>query len=136
MEWHEGRRVKTKTSIRSVPLVGDALEAAMQALQLPRGKSSALFPRYAKERSADSVSQLLNKYVKAVVGEDSKKVVYSLRHSMKDLLRLAGAPIEVQEGIAGRTTGGIGESYGSDEVKCRVYHEWLTKALAQRSVCD
>jgi integrase len=30
--WHEGRRLKTKASIRSVPLVGDSLAAASEAL--------------------------------------------------------------------------------------------------------
>jgi integrase len=32
--WHEDRRVKTKVSIRSVPLIGDALEAAKEAVKL------------------------------------------------------------------------------------------------------
>ena len=37
VQWHEERRVKTKVSIRSVPLVGDALEAAKEALKLAEG---------------------------------------------------------------------------------------------------
>lgn len=34
--WHENRRLKTEASRRSVPLVGDALEAAKEALAPPR----------------------------------------------------------------------------------------------------
>ncbi|PTV95324.1 phage integrase family protein [Rhodobacter aestuarii] len=34
--WHEERRLKTSASIRVVPLVGDALEAATDAVRLPR----------------------------------------------------------------------------------------------------
>jgi integrase len=41
--WHEDRRVKTKASIRSAPLVGDALVVAREALTLPEGEAM-LFP--------------------------------------------------------------------------------------------
>jgi integrase len=36
IQWNEDRRLKTQVSIRSVPLVGDALAAAKEALELPR----------------------------------------------------------------------------------------------------
>lgn len=38
VRWHEERRVKTKVSIRAVPLVGGALEAAKEALKLAKGE--------------------------------------------------------------------------------------------------
>jgi integrase len=56
VQWHEDRRVKTKVSIRSVPLLGDALEAAREALELAKGERM-LFPRYAHEGGPDAVSQ-------------------------------------------------------------------------------
>lgn len=46
--WHENRRLKTQASIRCVPLVGDALEAARAALAAATGEM--LFPRYGRLR--------------------------------------------------------------------------------------
>lgn len=51
VSWHEERRVKTKVSIRHVPLVGDTLEAAKEALKLPRD-GNMLFPRPMAGREA------------------------------------------------------------------------------------
>lgn len=42
--WHEGRRLKGNSSSRHVPLVGDALKAAKEALKLAEG-AALLFDR-------------------------------------------------------------------------------------------
>lgn len=44
ISWHDGRRFKTKVSIRDVPLVGDALDAAKEALTRAEGERM-LFPK-------------------------------------------------------------------------------------------
>ncbi|ETD90445.1 hypothetical protein U713_05385 [Rhodobacter capsulatus YW2] len=85
--WHENRRLKTEASRRSVPLVGDALEAAREALTLPR-QGNLLFPAYASERGADAASASLMKHLRTVT-KDPKHVIHSLRHNMKDRLILA-----------------------------------------------
>ena len=49
--WHEGRRLKTETSRRLMPLIGDALAAAMQALGWAQGEA-LLSPSIAARRAA------------------------------------------------------------------------------------
>lgn len=105
--WHEDRRVKTKASVRHVPLVGDALDAAKEALDLPR-EGHMLFPRYGRVRGSDAASAALMKHVRAV-SKDPKHVVHSLRHNMKDNLILAEVASLDQNLILGHALGGVGD---------------------------
>jgi integrase len=127
--WHEGRRLKTKASIRSVPLVGDSLAAASEALSgcLAGGP---LFPRYATPRGADGASAALMKHLRKVTS-NPKHVVHSLRHGMKDALRLAGVEKTVQDLVLGHASPSIGETYGGEGVRLQVAHRALVKALGQ-----
>jgi integrase len=128
VRWHEDRRVKTAVSIRSVPLLGDALAAAREALKLA-GDSVALFPRYAHEGGADAVSQALMKYVRRQ-SKDKRHVVYSLRHNMKDWLMSAGVPERDEHRILGHSLGGVGNRvYGGGEAKLRASTTAMEKAL-------
>lgn len=127
--WHEGRRLKTKASIRSVPLVGDSLAAASEALSgCPAG--GPLFPRYATPRGADGASAALMKHLRKVTS-NPKHVVHSLRHGMKDALRLAGVEKTVQDLILGHASPSIGETYGGEGVRLQVAQRALLKALGQ-----
>ena len=129
--WHEDRRVKTKTSIRSVPLVGDALEAAREALKLSEGEPM-LFPKYAHQGGPDAASAALMKHLRTIT-KDKRHVVYSLRHNMKDLLVLAGTSERVENRIMGHTVGGLGDRvYGGNDAKLKVAYEAMEKALAGR----
>lgn len=83
VQWHEDRRVKTKVSISSVPLVGDALEATKEAGSWPR-VSTCYSLRYAHEGAPDAVSQALMKHLRKFTS-NIRHVVYSLRHNMKDI---------------------------------------------------
>lgn len=123
--WHEGRRLKTKASVRVVPLVGDALDAAKEALKAAEGKA-VLFPRFAKPRGTDNCSTQLMKHLRQITA-DPKHVVHSLRHSMKDSLRLAGVEKTVQDLILGHASPSIGETYGGEEVRLQVAHRALLK---------
>ncbi len=127
--WHDGRRVKTKASIRSVPLVGDALVAAQEALKLSEGETM-LFPKYARESGPDSVSAALMKHLRTIT-KDMRHVVYSLRHNMKDWLVLAGTSERVENRIMGHTVGGLGDRvYGGNDAKLKVAYEAMEKAIA------
>ncbi|MEM6960160.1 MAG: tyrosine-type recombinase/integrase [Myxococcota bacterium] len=129
VQWHEDRRVKTKVSIRSVPLVGDALEAAKEALKLAEGERM-LFPRYAHEGGPDAVSQALMKHLRKVT-TNKRHVVYSLRHNMKDLLVSAGVPERDEHRILGHSLGGVGNRvYGGDDAKLKAAAEAMTRAHA------
>lgn len=129
VEWHEERRVKTKVSIRAVPLVGDALEAAREALKLAEGEKM-LFPRYAREGGYEGVSQALMKHLREVT-PDKRHVLHSLRHNMKDWLVLAGVPERIEHRILGHSLGGEGDRvYGGDDAKLQAASEAMQKAIA------
>ncbi|WP_333815802.1 tyrosine-type recombinase/integrase [Tabrizicola sp.] len=126
--WHENRRLKTDASSRYVPLVGDALEAAKEALKLPR-VDNLLFPDYGHVRGGDAASASLMKHVRAVT-KDPKHVVHSLRHNMKDRLMLAEVASLDQNLILGHALGGVGERvYGGDAAKLRVTTRAMKRAF-------
>lgn len=126
--WHEDRRLKTKASIRSIPIVGDALEAAEEALKLPR-EGHLLFPRYAAHRGADAASAALMKHIRRV-STDPKHVVHSLRHNMKDALIEAEVSSLDQNLILGHALGGVGDRvYGGGLARLRATTRAMKKAL-------
>ncbi|WP_031251420.1 tyrosine-type recombinase/integrase [Mesorhizobium sp. LSHC412B00] len=126
VQWHEGRRLKTHSSRRKVPLVGEALEAAKAALEAA-GEGALLFPRYGGDSGPTSASAALMKHVRAIV-KDRKATVHSLRHNMKDRLRVGGVAKVTQDMILGHASGGVGETYGSDEARLKVAMEAMIKA--------
>ncbi|TMV05515.1 integrase [Ruegeria sediminis] len=113
IRWHEGRRLKTLSSIRSVPLLGDALEAAQAAVKAAEG-SAYLFPRYARERGPDAASAALMKHLRGFT-TDKRHKVHSLRHGMKDRMRKAGVDKVSQDIVLGHAPTNIGETYGGEE---------------------
>ncbi|MEP0963382.1 MAG: tyrosine-type recombinase/integrase [Roseobacter sp.] len=80
IQWHEARRLKTRSSIRSVPLLGDALEAAQEAV---RASDSSAFPftRYARDGGPDAASAALMKHLRGFTS-DKRLRVHSLRHRL------------------------------------------------------
>lgn len=128
IQWNEDRRLKTQVSIRSVPLVGDALAAAKEALELPR-EGRALFPRYSGKRGGDGASQILMKHLRTIT-TNPRHTNHSLRHNMKDWLVTADVPELVQNLLLGHTLGGEGNTaYGGDRAKLVVTTKALKKAL-------
>jgi hypothetical protein len=65
------------------------------------------------------------------VTPNPKHVVHSLRHGMKDALRLAGVEKTVQDLVLGHASQSIGETYGGEEVRLQVAHRALVKALGE-----
>jgi len=130
IRWHEGRRVKTKVSIRDVPLVGEALEAAKEALRAAEGETM-LFPQYDREGGPDAVSQALMKHLR-VITKDKRHVLHSLRHNMKDWFLLAKVPERDEHRILGHSQGGIGDSvYGGSEARLKATHESMQRAMEE-----
>ncbi len=128
IEWHERRRVKTMSSRRLVPLLGDALDAAREAM-LMTSDGDALFPAYCRERGSDSASAALGKHVRACV-KNPKLVTYSLRHRMADLLDLAGVSEMDRKLVLGHTKGEESEKYGSEQARLLRARRALEMALA------
>lgn len=130
VEWHDERRVKTEVSRRKVPLVGDALEAAKEAVKAA-GDSKMLFARYGHEGGGDKASAALGKHVRAAV-TDKKVTTHSLRHRMEDLLVIAWVPEKLKRSIMGHSGGGAGDNYGGEEARLKVATEAMEKALGTK----
>jgi integrase len=125
--FHPHRRLKNTGSVRKVPLVGDALVAAQRALET--AQDGFLFPSYAKPRSRrDAASAALMKHVRKIT-DDEKVTVHSLRHNMKDRLRIAGVEAETIDAILGHSSGKVGDRYGGDEARLEVATVAMKKAL-------
>lgn len=130
IEWHENRRIKTLSSRRKVPLIGDALDAAREAINAA-GNSQGLFSAYFREGGPDSLSAALSKHVRACVTRP-KVVPYSLRHRIKDRLELAGAqPYDIFL-VLGHTSGTVNENYGGEEARLIRAKNALEEALSPR----
>jgi len=117
------RDLKTTSSNRSVPLTGDTLTAAEEALE---GVSSGepVFARYARDRGADAASAALMKAIRMET-KDKRLTVHGLRHRVSDKLRDAGAPVEVRHGFLGHSSTAIAEStYGSPRARLVEFAKW------------
>ena len=121
------RRLKTTSSQRTVPLVGEALRAAKDScVGVEQGEG--IFPRYARPRGADAASAALMKHLRKET-EDSRLGVHSLRHRVSDKLREAGAATEVRKGFLGHANEAVAEStYGGRDARLKGFQKWATKA--------
>ena len=129
IESHDLRSLKTEASRREVPLVGDALEAAKEALRLASDGHLMLFPSYGRPRGGDAASASLMKHLRKVSLND-KHVIHSLRHNMKDRMILAEVVSLDQNLILGHTVGGVGDTvYGSAGAKLRAITRVMKRAF-------
>jgi len=114
---HPWRSLKTKSSARRIPLVGNSLLCAQVLIQ--NSKTPRLFTQYNKheETNANSASAVLNKWLKNVIG--TGYTVHGFRHSFRDRLRAVECPAEIIDQLGGWHTDGVGHQYGKgfpDEV--------------------
>lgn len=108
----EDRTLKTAWSIRKIPLLGHALEAASEAVEGKAGEA-LIFPSYSKEGGMDRLSTALRKPVRAYT-KNPKHVPYSLRHNFVDRLRIAHVPRELGKALEGHSySAGQDASYGN-----------------------
>lgn len=109
------RGLKTKNSVRDVPLVGDVLDALQDYIsKLEAEPQSPLFPRYGRDGGMDAISALLNGVIRKRMGiKDRNLVAYSARHTMKDKLRALRAPQDVQHRILGHGSQSQADGYGA-----------------------
>ena len=125
------RRLKTKGSERTLPLVGCSLWAAKRAVEASR-HSPHLFPRYCSEKGckANSASAALNKWLKQTIGDGY--VMHSFRHSMRDRLRAVNCPSEMVDQIGGWSKRSVGEGYGEGYSVLQT-KQWMTRLLAKQN---
>ena len=120
VQTHAWRPLKTKASIRKIPLVGEALWAAERVGN--NAISDFAFPRYCdgKRAQAGSVSAALNKWLKPRVTEGC--VVHSFRHSLRDRLRAVECTADIVDQIGGWSTAGVEHGYVKDIPSARLRH--------------
>ncbi|WP_170342778.1 tyrosine-type recombinase/integrase [Ruegeria arenilitoris] len=106
------RSLKTKASLRTIPLVGVSLWAVRRAVNAT--ESDCLFPGLIKngDFNKNSVSATLNKWLKEQGLREHKQSLHSLRHSLRDRLRNTNCPPDVIDRIGGWKRDGVGEGYG------------------------
>jgi integrase len=123
---HPWRNLKTSSSERNIPLVGEALWAAKRIAEADN-ESNFAFPRYNRtsQTAANSASAALNKWLKQYVPDGC--TMHSFRHSMRDRLRAVQCPADITDQIGGWTTDGVGQGYGSG-YPLSVLRDWLEKA--------
>ena len=120
------RRLKTKNSERTLPLVGYAKTAMEQALKDSDEKH--LFPTYIRKGKckADHASAALGKWLKK---DFDGLTAHCLRHSFRDRLRAVECPLELIDQIGGwRSVGSIGSSYGKGYELKAIKH-WIAKII-------
>lgn len=122
-------RLKSESSRRAIPLIGDALKAATEALALPR-TDRHVFPKYGHPRGSDAAAAALMKHIRAV-SDNEKHVIHSLRHNMKDRLILAEVSSLDQNMILGHAMSSVGgRVYGGEVAKLRKATEVMKAAAA------
>ena len=104
------RRLKTRSSQRTLPLVGYAKIAMEQAFK--QADDTYLFPRYIRDEKcyATHASNALNKWLKK---DFDGLTAHSLRHTFRDRLRAVECPMDLIDQIGGwKSVSSIGNNYG------------------------
>lgn len=124
VEPKQWRRLKTPSSQRLIPLVGESLWAAHQAVS--NSTSDYVFSKYCdgSNTNSNSASAALNKWLRS--RSPSGCVIHSFRHSLRDRLRAVECPSEIIDAIGGWSRAGIGEKYG-EGYPMDVLHKWMRK---------
>lgn len=115
------RTLKNAQSERRLPVASQLIELGLlrYVAWLRTKRETMFFPTLKKdwhEKLSGSFSKFFGRYVRALGIEDSRKVLYSFRHTMKDMLEAAGIPSKYLQRVMGHTTGDgpITDGYGSD----------------------
>jgi len=127
-----GRSVKTKSSIRKLPLHPELLRLGFLAfVDRLRSSSTAearLWPtvKLNGDGRAAAFSKWFNNYLRRAPIQitDKRKVVHCFRHLFKDMCRNAGIPEDVHDALTGHAAGtSVGRSYGAGHAVERLYAE-------------
>ena len=120
---HPWRRLKTRSSQRYIPLVGEALWACKRILE-HNDDSIFAFPRYTSinQCNANSASAALNKWLKSKLIDDY--VIHGFRHSFRDRLRTVECPSEIIDQLGGWSLKSVGQGYGKGFSK-DILFKWM-----------
>jgi integrase len=119
---NSARRLKTRSSQRTLPLVGYAKLAMEKALK--QADDNYLCPRYIRDGKcyATHASNALNKWLKK---DFDGLTAHCLRHTFRDRLRAVECPMDLIDQIGGwRSISSIGNSYG-EGYAIKSFTQWL-----------
>jgi hypothetical protein len=133
-----GRRLKTKTSERVVPVHPQLVALGFLKYEAARREESDrawLFPTVAPDRQGalSAWSKWWGRYLRTHVGiNDRSKVYHSFRHGFQDALRRTTPDEELRDALTGRSSGkSVSRTYGAKVMLQR----WGVRAL-QRAIDD
>ena len=124
---NSARRLKTRSSQRTLPLVGYAKLAMEQSLK--QADATYLFPRYIRDGKcyATHASNALNKWLKQ---DFDGLTAHCLRHTFRDRLRAVECPMDLNDQIDGwKPVSSIGNSYG-EGTQLKVYPLFFLSSLS------
>ena len=128
---NSARRLKTRSSQRTLPLVGYAKLAIEQAFK--QADDTYLFPRYIRDGKcyATHASNALNKWLKK---DFDGLTAHCLRHTFRDRLRAVECPMDLIDQIGGwRSVSSIWSSYGIG-FKLEKFTKYLTNLVQYRNI--
>ncbi|RFP77245.1 integrase [Hydrogenophaga borbori] len=115
------RTLKNGASQRRVPVAKELIELGLLRYveHLRARKETVLFPTLAKDwhgKLGGAFSKFFGRELRALGITDSRKVLYSFRHTMKDMLEKAGFKTKYLQRFLGHTSGDgvVTDGYGSD----------------------
>ena len=115
------RTLKSGSSVRRVLLAPELIELGLlQYVEWLRSSGSTVFfPTLRKDwhgKLSGSFGKFFGRYLRSLGINDRRKVLYSLRHNMKDTLEAAGFPPKYLKRFLGHTSGdgAVTDGYGSD----------------------
>jgi integrase len=115
------RRIKNERSRRSIPIAREVIELGFLAYaeSVRVSGHGRLFPTLrpsCKGKVSDAVLKALGRYLRDAGIDDTRKTMYSFRHTMKMLLEDAGVESKLLQRILGHATGdgAITDGYGVD----------------------
>lgn len=135
-----GRRLKTKSSARVVPIHSQLIELGFLQFVAERrrdgGADAWLFPDLLPEKGRAGIkawSKWFGRYLRDSVGvKDTTKVFHSFRHGVKDALRRARVDYELREALLGHShSNTVSGGYGAAEMLARWGVEALQEAVAK-----
>lgn len=135
-----GRRLKTKTSERVVPvhpLLTELGFLSYVATRRKEGERAWLFPTVAPDQKGalSAWSKWWGRYLRNHVGiNDRNKVYHSFRHGFQDALRRTTPDEELRDALTGRSSGkSVGRTYGAKEMLRRWGAQTLKRAVDEIS---
>jgi integrase len=128
-----GRTVKTRTSIRKVPIHPDLRRLGFLGYVEGRrkaGEEVTLWPLLGsaeRRNHTAAFSQWFGNYLRrkpVSITDTRKQPMHAFRHLFKDMGRNAGLPEEVNDALTGHASGkSVGRGYGSGHSVARLYAE-------------